>query len=199
MNNILNFKLRLKRYYNEYVLESKFIKYFKKNKLKCFIGVFLLIFFLILIYFGLLKLIDYNNFNKQLIGPKTNNLILNSGNFKMSYSGDINNSKIYGNGTLIITTNDYIITLDGFFDELQNNNKEIEIGNFVQGKIILKDNINNISYIWDGKFETGNLKDGTLKIKDNLNNRSVTYEGFFQNGKLEGSGKKTIEIGRAHV
>ena len=195
-NNFKNSILRIKRWFKEDIeaIKEKFknsnmVKKYKENKLKfILIRVSILLIF-ILIFSGLYYLNEVAIFNENIVGPKATKLELDNGIY---YTGDIENGKIQGKGIITISTSNFEMTLNGTFKEVPEETNLIEIGEFEEGSILIKDLTNNYEYLWEGSFEKYTLKNGKIKITKN--NKYIEYTGSFINNKLHGIGTRKVNV-----
>lgn len=159
----------------------------KKNQ-KIFIGVSIFLFLLFILFM-------FNNYMGKLDGPYIKNLKLqNSAYGNITYSGEISNRKIIGNGLLTIIGNKWAIEYNGTFINSKNidNSRDIQIGEFSEGTIKIVSLDSGNTYIFCGTFEDGFLKNGY--IEKNINGAIVKYSGSFINNRLNGIGEKYIMI-----
>ena len=159
----------------------------KKNQ-KILIGVSIFLFSLFLLFL-------LNNYMSKLDGPQVKNLKLENSIYgEITYSGEISNRKIIGDGLLTIIGNKWAIEYNGTFSKSEkiDDSRDIQIGDFTKGtmKIVSLDSGN--TYIFNGTFEDGFLKNGY--IEKNINGAIIKYSGSFINNKLNGSGEKYIMI-----
>lgn len=195
-NNFKNSILRIKRWFKEDIeaikeklKNSNMVKKYKENKLKfILIRVSILLIF-ILIFSGLYYLNEVAIFNENIVGPKATKLELDNGIY---YTGDIENGKIQGKGIITISTINFEMTLNGTFKEVPEETDLIEIGEFEEGSILIKDLTNNYEYLWEGSFEKYTLKNGKIKITKN--NKYIEYTGSFINNKLHGIGTRKVNV-----
>lgn len=195
-NNFKNSILRIKRWFKEDIeaikeklKNSNMVKKYKENKLKfILIRVSILLIF-ILIFSGLYYLNEVAIFNENIVGPKATKLELDNGIY---YTGDIENGKIQGKGIITISTSNFEMTLNGTFKEVPEETDLIEIGEFEEGSILIKDLTNNYEYLWEGSFEKYTLKNGKIKITKN--NKYIEYTGSFINNKLHGIGTRKVNV-----
>lgn len=181
--------------FKEKVKNSKLYKRYEKNKAKFIITRIIILLILLSIFIALYIFNDFMRYQDSLRNLKVSNLSLGPG---ITYTGDINNGDLYGNGNITIDTNKYTMTINGIFIEPINRNpedilfiEELHLGTLTQGKITIVDKSNNYSYSWDGKFENFVLKEGKITI--NKISSIIEYEGSFVNGNLQGIGKKTTQ------
>lgn len=159
----------------------------KKNQ-KIFIGcsVFLFLIFILFIF---------NHYMTRLDGPTVKNLKINNSAYgNITYSGEIKNKEIVGQGLLTIIGDKWAIEFNGTFED--NNNidypKEIQIGDFKNGSIKIINLDSGNTYILSGDFEDNFLKTGY--IEKTINGAIIKYTGSFTNNKLNGIGSKYIMI-----
>lgn len=199
INPYKNGYLRMKRWIKEDIVsfkekfkESPFLEKIKKNKWDIILTAITIITAIICLTTIISNLDKDSKFNEAIKGPKTEQIVLkDSKDMTIKYKGDIENGLIQGQGTLIITTKSYTMTVEGTFDKIENPKENaVLIGNFSRGYITIEDIVNKITYSWNGVFDNYNLTNGELKVSKE--NQSILYSGTFINNKLNGIGSKKM-------
>lgn len=143
----------------------------------------------------ILILLFFNAYMTRLDGPTVKNLkIENSAYGEITYSGDINNKKIVGDGLLTIVGTKWGIEYNGTFinSNTFNDSLGVQIGDFKNGTIRFVSLESGNTYVFSGEFEDNFLKTGY--IAKTINGDIVKYTGSFINNKLNGLGEKYVMI-----
>lgn len=159
----------------------------KKNQ-RIFIGCSIFIFLIFVLFV-------FNNYMTRLDGPEVKNLKINNSAYgEITYSGEIFNKKIIGEGLLTIIGNKWAIEFNGTFknDDHIINSSEIQIGTFEKGTIKIVNLDSGNTYLLSGEFEDYFLKTGF--IEKTINGAIVKYTGSFKDNKLNGLGSKYVMI-----
>lgn len=154
------------------------------------------VFIYIAFFMGVLLILFILNYNlTKLNGPSVKNLkISNSAYGEITYSGEISNRKIIGDGLLTIVGNKWAIEFSGTFENSDkiDDSREIQIGDFTKGTITIVSLDSGNKYILSGDFDNMNLTKGTLEKQ--FGDTIVKYTGSFNKNKLNGLGEKYVFI-----
>ena len=165
---------------------NDFINSKKVQKIFVYIGVCFALFFVLYLL---------NMHLTKLDGPSVKNLKINNSAYgKITYSGDIKNRKIVGDGLLTIIGNKWAVEFSGTFDESPSftNTRDVQIGDFSKGTITIVNLDSGNKYILSGEFDDMDLKEGT--IEKIFSDATIKYTGNFTKYKLNGLGEKYVYI-----